>query len=471
MATTPWFRRRPKELEREQARVLREWLRGEVLPFNRFWADRLRGVEKAVSHVGALDVVPVADEADLAGVGGPGNPGLVLSPTEDQFKRHARRGDLLDAARRAGGSGATGRRQAIWYRYKPVHVHEAGVERLLAIAYTRADLDLLHLGGARLAEVMGWGAEDALVNLVPAGPSVRFWGLYHAALATRMTALHPRGAGQPALAAARRGFALLPASILAAPVGALEAVLCELADAGVTSPNLRMVAPVGPPPSPETRVRLVELAERIAGRPVQVQAIWAPETSRVLYGEAPAAADDPPEATYGLLTYPDLELLQVRRPGIATTDREGGEGELVVTSLGWRGTALIRLATGAWVGGIESRTVHPVTGATVPRIAPQVADAAWQPRVRTAVGTVRVDLRGADRVVADGTATIPVRDWSLRVVDEVLVLALDVERPPDDGTVRALATRVGEAVGAIPDVRLDPALAAARPQVGDAGPG
>ncbi|HUG83075.1 MAG TPA: hypothetical protein VMM13_00850, partial [Euzebya sp.] len=216
MPTTPGFRRPRADLRRDQDLLLREWLTREVVPFSPFWADRLRGV--AATDVSALHAVPVALEADIAGAGGPGNPALLLSPTEDAFKTHAPRAELLAAARQAGGRGATGRRQAIWHRYKPVHVHEAGVDRLLAIAYTRADLDRLHLAGARLAEVMGWGAEDALLNLVPAGPSVRFWGLYHAALATRMTALHPRGAGQAVMGPARRGLALLPASILTVPV-------------------------------------------------------------------------------------------------------------------------------------------------------------------------------------------------------------------------------------------------------------
>ena len=136
MATTPWFRL-PREVQRrEQDRTLREWVRREVVPFSRFWRDRIAGVD--VTDVESLARVPVATEAELAGAGGPGNPALLLSPTEDQFKANAPRGELIAAARQAGGRGTTGRREAIWHRYKAVHVHEAGVDRLLAIGADRA---------------------------------------------------------------------------------------------------------------------------------------------------------------------------------------------------------------------------------------------------------------------------------------------------------------------------------------------
>ncbi len=494
MSSRPWYQRRPAELRREQLAVLNTWLRREVRPFNPFWAGRLQGVGVKLTSVDQLNTMMVATEAALAGAGGPGNPALLLSPTEDQFKRHTTRSELVAAAREAAGGGRDGRRNAIWYRYKPVHIHEAGVARLVAIAYTRADLDRLHLAGARLAEVMGWGAEDSLLNLVPAGPSVRYWGLYHAALATRMSALHPRVGTEPVAGAARRGMAVLPASVLAVPTAEAEEAL-EVLAAGSRLPNLRLVVPVGQPPAAALRTRLAELGARVAGREVRVQAAWAPEISRVLYGEAPVATGDPPDATYGFLTYPDLELVSVRDPGHLTNRDEGQAGELVVTSLGWRGTVVIRAATGSLVGGMEHAGVHPVTKATVPRIAPAAVDGAWQPRVSLGGRSRRVDLRGAARVVRRArerwiTQGVELADWSLRVVDSKLVLALafgaahrgedsalgeEGSGPggepmrPGDVEVARLVRDLGDTVGAEPEVWFNTRRAAARPQVGDAG--
>lgn len=445
---------------------MREWVTREVVPFSRFWRDRIGTV--SVDDVASLAGVPITREIDVAGAGGAGNPALLLSPTEDQFKAHAPRAELIAAAREAGGSGASGRRHAIWRRYKPVHVHEAGVDRLLAIAYTRADLDLLHLAGARFAEVVGWGAEDALLNLVPSGPTVQHWALYHAALATRMTALHPRGGGQAVMGPARRGLALLPASVIAVPVDEAEALLDALVGDGTRATNLRQVLVVGSPPPAEVRIRLAELGERLAGRPINVQAAWAPDASRVLYGESPPAANDPPEATYGLLTYPDLEVLSVRDPSGDAAVADGEPGELVITSAGWRGTALVRFATGAWVGGIESGANHPVTGATVPRIAPAAVSGAWQPQVETANGTMRPDLRGTARILEPEMAKHGVASWSLRPRDGRLVLAVDAPNAVLE-RLDGVVDRVGQSCGAIPTLTNDPAAAADRPRIGLAG--
>lgn len=208
-----------------------------------------------------------------------------------------------------------------------------------------------------------------------------------------------------------------------------------------------------------------------------MQAAWAPEMSRVLYGESPVAKTDPPDATYGFLTYPDLELLSVRDPGHLTNRGEEQPGELVITSLGWRGTALIRAATGSWVAGMDTQSDHPVSGATVPRISSAAVDGAWQPTVDVAGAVRRVDLRGAARVVrlaADRWADqgVRVQNWSLRPVDGVLTLAIILEPTlsSDDDGLQRLRRDLGDTVGVAPVLRADPRLAAARPQVGDAGP-
>ena len=462
-----WDRLGVRGQQREQARLLAGWLDREVRPFSVHWASRLAGRE--IRSVSDLRHVDVSTEAELAGAGGPGNPELLVLPTEDGFKRHATRKDLLAAAREVGRGGASGRTAALFRRYKPVHIHEAGVAHLLAVAYTRSDLDRLHLAGARLMEVLGLGADDTLVSAVPQAPSVRFWGLYHAALAARMTALHPRAAGEPPLRPVIRGLAMLPATVLAVPVGEAAELLDGLAGRGVRLDGLRTLLTVGPPPSQPLRINLAQAAERLAGNPVRVQAVWEPEMSLVLWGECRPRSADPEEATYGLHTYPDLEVVEVRDVVASAPAPEGAGGEVVLTSMGWRGTALVRAATGSWTEGLSVNRPCPSCGRTVPRLAPAAADAAWQPRVRTTGGRfVRPDLRQSHRVLTPDTlARLRVSDWALRPEGERLVFAVDA--PPERELLWELARKLGEAVGAEVQLRVDPRLAAARPQVGSAG--
>lgn len=462
-----WDRLGAQAQEREQGRLLSEWVNREVRPFSAYWKARLGG--RDVGSVEALRNLPVVAEADLAAAGGPGNPELLVLPTEDGFKRNANRGELLAAAREVGSGGPDGRRAALFRRYKPVHVHEAGIAAVIAIAYTRSDLDRLHLAGARLMEVLGLGADDALVSAVPSSPSVRFWGLYHAALAARMTAVHPRGAGQAALRPTMRALAMLPATVVAVPVEEALELLVGLRDRGVKIPALRTLLTVGPPPAPAQRGALGAAASVLAAGEVRVQAVWAPEMSRTLWGECRPPSADPDEATYGLHTYPDMEVVQVSDVTTGEDAAEAAAGEVVLTSLGWRGTVLIRTATGAWTGGLSTTSPCPSCGRSVPRLAPAAADAAWQPRVRGRDGrAVRADLRPVHRVLTpDVLDRLGVDNWSLRALDEQLVLAVDARTNPD--LLSQMAARVSEAVGADVVLRSDPALAASRPQVGGAG--
>lgn len=462
-----WDRMAQRTLQREQSRLLGEWVDREVRPFSTYWNSRLG--DRHVASLSDLRELEVLTETEVAGAGGPGNPDLLVLPTEDGFKRHASRAELSAAAREVGRGGADGRRAALFRRYKPVHVHEAGVAAVLAVAYTRSDLDRLHLAGARLVEVLGLGADDAMVSAVPAGPTLRFWGLYHAALAARMTALHPRGEGQQLLRPVLRGLAMLPATVLAAPVAEAEELLAGLAGRGAKAPGLRTLLTVGPPPAAALRIRLAEAAAALASQPVRVQAVWAPDSSRALWGECRPPSADPGEATYGLHTYPDLELVEVRDLATATAAGEAEAGEIVLTSLGWRGTALLRFATGAWTQGLSTTVPCPACKRTVPRLAPAAVEAAWQPRVRSADGRrTRVDLRQVYGVLtAEAVQRLGLRDWSLRPENERLVLAVDTDA--ERGLLLELARRLGGVVGAEVQLRVDPRLASARPQVGGAG--
>ena len=455
-----WDRLSSRALLAEQSRLLAEWVTSEVRPFASFWGDRLAGT--AVRTPADLDALDAVTEIEVAGAGGPGNPALLILPTEDGFKRHASRRELLAAARELGATVADGRRAVLFRRYKPVHVHEAGVARLVAVAYSRSDLDRLHLAGARLTEVLGLGADDAMVNVVPSGPSLRFWGLYHAALAARMTALHPRAGAHDAFRATVRGLALLPATVLAVPVDEAAGLLAELLTNDVRAQRLRTLLTVGPPPPVALREQLLALAGELAGgdADVRVQAVWAPEAGRALWGECRPRSADPAEATYGLHTYPDMEIVSVRDVADGRGAVEGDAGELLVTSLGWRGTALLRFATGTWVGGLTTQTSCPACGRSVPRVAPEVVEAAWQPRIVTADNRrVRVDLRPAPAVLSPAElGRAGARRWSLSAAGERLVLTVD---GGDPDRLEQLARVVGGAVGVVPHVAVDPAAAGA----------
>jgi hypothetical protein len=403
--TAPWDRRSPAEQERVAELVLGQWLPAAVA-FSATWSELARDEGLATTRLDGRDDLarfPPSREVDLLRASGPGAPGLVMRPTEDQVKAHATGSTLLDVARAIRRDAREGKRRALLTEYKPVHVHRGGVDDELAVAYSRRDLDRLHRAGARAARLLGLDDSDYLVNAVPAGPRLAWWGVHHLALGASILALHPRGAGDD-LERLLPSFALIPVTAVAVTVD--EALpLAELVadDADIAFDRVDTVVLVGPPPDDETRDEITEAWSRAgAARDVRVRSLWAPSEARALWAECR-------EGTTGLHTFPDLEVAEVLDP--LTGLPSDGDGDLVYTSAGWHGSALLRYQTGAYVGGVD-RAACPACGRTVPRVVGDVAPHAWQVAAHTAAGWERVDMRGVAAVLSGAPG---VETWRVEV--------------------------------------------------------
>jgi len=139
----------------------------------------------------------------------------------------------------------------------------------------------------------------------------------------------------------------------------------------------------------------------LAGASVGVRAVWAPSESRTLWAECAPGT--------GLHTAPDLEHLEVVDPLTgAPTD---GDGDLVLTTVGWHGTVLLRYRTGAWVDGLTDEPC-PHCGRTVPRVVGRIDEAAWQVPFTAAGRTRVVDLRGVAAALQHAPG---VADWRVEL--------------------------------------------------------
>jgi hypothetical protein len=112
--------------------------------------------------------------------------------------------------------------------------------------------------------------------------------------------------------------------------------------------------------------------------------------ARAAWAECPPPRGEP-EASFGYHTYPDLELLEVADRG-GNVVPDGEPGELLYTSLDWRGSALLRYRTGLFLRGGMTRGPCPGCRRTVPRIDPDISRLEWRARVRLKSGETTVDL-------------------------------------------------------------------------------
>jgi hypothetical protein len=145
-------------------------------------------------------------------------------------------------------------------------------------------------------------------------------------------------------------------TVLAVPSGSAAALLDEI---GLVE-SVHTVLLVGAPSNAERLAAVHALRRNGAGSDVAVLAVHAPVGARVLWGECRQSG-----GAGGLHTYPDLDVVQVVDP--ESGDSVDGDGELVLTQLGLRGSALVRWRTGDLVTGVAAGRC-PHCGRTVPRV-------------------------------------------------------------------------------------------------------
>jgi len=237
--------------------------------------------------------------------------------------------------------------------------------------------------------VMGATRADVLISTLPYGPHLPFWQAYYAGQGSGIAALHVGAGGvvRPARAAHwmhRAGGSLL------------------LSEPGYAEGFLR-----GAPPDVFSRLRILGLWAtgsvrgarerftmllRTGGAPdAVVTTLFGIPEARVAWAECPPALGHP-ETTHGYHAYPDLEYLEVVDPGSGETVGEEEPGELVYTSLDWRGSALLRFRTGVLARRGITRARCPGCGRSVQRILPDLSYREWQVRVFGSRGRVDVDL-------------------------------------------------------------------------------
>lgn len=360
----PWDRLSPRERARLQGHLLRELLTRSVYPFSPFYRRLLdqRGIDpSSIRRLSDLQRLPMVSRWDFAA-------------TEEDAWRPFRA-----MLRPDEGSPE---------EFKPVHLHlpeRAGP----MIGYTMRDLSGLSRAGARSLAVMGADRSDVLVSTLPWGPALPFWHVHHAAQGGGLTALH-LGAGEtvrPAVAA--HWMHRTGATVLVSQPGYAEGLLRGAPPE--TFERLRVLALWGHGVEGARERFVARLRAAGASEAYVVSMLGIPE-ARVAWAECPPPAEG---ASHGYHTYPDLEYLEVVDPATGKLQDEQRGGELVYTSLDWRGSVLLRYRTGVVARRGITTSPCPGCGRTVPRILPEISSTDWLVRTRGPEGASRVDLAEA----------------------------------------------------------------------------
>ena len=338
-----------------------------------------------------------------------GANGLILHGTAEGVRRFSDRSVLYRVAIARLFGGEEVQELAIEAASRPIHIHLApGPGGPIPVAYTRDDLNLFARTGARIAKLVGLERTDRLLNLIPFGPTLDFWGIFYMAHGVGMSAIHSRREGGEL---ARALWAFADSRPTAVAVSADEAAdFVRIArEGGLDLSELTALIAVGRSLTKTERETIGE--ELVASNATQarIAAAYGIAEGRALWSECAVPAGK--TETFGFHTSPDLELVEILSPETGEPLGEQTPGEITVTGLGYRGGGVPRWRSGDLALGGVTTEPCPNCGRTVPRVGPSVRLGAWQRRVRLNGRAVRFDFRFA-AVSAQPRAV----NWQLELV-------------------------------------------------------
>lgn len=315
-----------------------------------------RGRDKSISRYLSSEVAAYAP-AQRARLTAASGGTLPRTPDELGQVRPLALGDVTDPSSimlRPPWPRGTGKRslkaaRELELRYKPVHwVVQAGVP----LGSSVADLERLARMGSRWLSGAGVRKDDAVLGVLPAGPHLPYWQFVLGARELGVSTFHLPPVPRPSDAAK-----LLPTVVVGRPAD-LNRLLADDEGANARADwrsRIRLVIAAGDPLDDGLRAKLQSL---LSTRNATVVSAWAPPGVRAMWWECRGGID--------FHTWPEAEILQIVDPLSGTPVPPGADGEIVWTALGWFGSVLVRLRTGAF-GALDTQAC-PACGQPGPRL-------------------------------------------------------------------------------------------------------
>ncbi len=235
------------------------------------------------------------------------------------------------------------------------------------VFYTRLDLCRVREAGRRLKECFGLGESEMLINSFPYAPHLAFWMTYFTTESTGTPAVHTGGGKILGTGRILDALTRLQGTVLAATPGYCYHLLREAVASGYELPLLSTIVLGAERVTPEQRRRLEGLAAQAGAKDVSILATFAFTEGRIAWPEC--RSDD---GSHGYHLFPDMEIIELVDPETGEPVDEGEPGEIVYTSLDWRGTALLRYRTGDLARGGMSLEPCPNCGRLTPRLSSDI---------------------------------------------------------------------------------------------------
>ncbi|MGQ9703007.1 MAG: phenylacetate--CoA ligase family protein [Actinomycetota bacterium] len=379
MPKTFWDHLPPRQYLAAQEQHLVRFIREMVYPMSPYYRElfdynRIKpGVIKTLRD---FTCVPFTTKADIAPL--PDDPeiplNLVLQPERARISSRAAvrwRHRLLRLTH-----GKEGYANLLHREFTPVHYHFTIGRTALPtpILYTRYDLQRLREAGRRIFELAGLGRQDLVINAFPFAPHLAFWMTYFAVEAVGVPALHTGGGRILGTQRILEALERLRGTVLTATPSYAYHLLRLAAREGRDLSSLHTVILGGDGLPRGLKDKMLELLGKVGSERPAVISTYGFTEGRVAWSECRASALSREESS-GYHLFPDMEYVEIIDSRSGKRVEEGHDGEIVYTSLDWRGSVLLRFRTGDLVKGGMVHEPCPYCGRLLPRLGLEISRA------------------------------------------------------------------------------------------------
>ena len=365
-----WDKRSPQEYRGNQLRLLKRYLREQVLPFSPYYRKLF---EESGLHAGSfkslsdLEKLPLTCKADIAPTADdPRKPrNIVLQPNAELIREHWPLSKKLPLLWKKTIRGAEAVQDSLAREYRPVSVFFTTGRSALPTAFTLSqyDLGILKESGRRIAEVADIDHnEDKIISLFPYAPHLAFWQVFYVGLGGNIFTLNTGGGKVMGTEGILQAIQKMQPAYLAGIPGYVYHLLREAHSQGLDLGYIKGLALGGDAVTPGYRERVKELLRGLGATDPCVLSVLGFTESRKCWIECRA------EAEGGFHLYPDLEIVEIVDPDTGKQLGEGETGELVYTCLDGRGSTILRYRTGDIIVGGMTWEKCPGCGRTVQRM-------------------------------------------------------------------------------------------------------
>jgi phenylacetate-CoA ligase len=359
-------RLRTDERRELQNRLLRRYVRHQ-LPFSPYYRALFEKSKIGFDDIKTVDDlkrIPFTSKADIAPtVQEPTKPRqFILQPDEKLIKQYASKRTLANIL--FGKLTKQDVQAKLEWEYKPVHMHftTGRTASPTPFTYTSRDIELFKESARRLFEVAGLTRDYSALNGFPYSPHLAFWLAYYAMQTNMMTSLATGGGKVMGTLKIIDAIERLKMNVVTFIPGYAYHLLREAVEQKRDFSSLKYLVFGGERVSEGFRQKVKELAAQVGAPDVKVLVTYALTEAKTAWIQC--------AETTGYHLFPDLEVIEiVDKDGNVQPD--GSPGEIVYTSLDWRGSAVVRYRTGDMCKGIEFGPCE-VCGKTTPRIVPDI---------------------------------------------------------------------------------------------------